>query len=83
MFSRWLSDLSVTRYLTDGVGQSFVAGIKVSGANLHKAILSHAARRMATHLFIEIEFLKRHFQTAACFLRGFLGRVSFHTLQDE
>ncbi|KAI1189668.1 hypothetical protein F5B17DRAFT_390131 [Nemania serpens] len=80
---RWLSDLSVTRYLTDGVGQSFVAGIKVSGANLHKAILSHAARRMATHLFIEIEFLKRHFQTAACFLRGFLGRLEGKDMPDD
>ncbi|KAI0407243.1 hypothetical protein F4802DRAFT_46589 [Xylaria palmicola] len=73
---RWLSDSSVTKYITSEVGQNFVAAVKTSGTNLHQVVLSHAARRMATHLFIEVEFLKRHFISATCFLRAFLKRLA-------
>ncbi|KAI0394939.1 hypothetical protein F5Y17DRAFT_234248 [Xylariaceae sp. FL0594] len=73
--ARWFNDSSVTKYISDEVGQKFVAAVKAPNANLHEAVLSHAARRMATHLFIRIEFLKRHFLTAASFLRGYLARL--------
>ena len=73
--SSWLSDSSVTKYITDEAGLKLVADVKASPARLHEAILTQAARRMATHLFLNVEFLKRHFVAAACFLRGFLARV--------
>lgn len=75
--SSWFGDSMVTKNITGEAGRSFVAAIKASGTNLHQAVLSHAARRMATHLFIEIEFLKRHFLAATCFLRVYLARVRF------
>ncbi|KAI1178306.1 hypothetical protein F4777DRAFT_538203 [Nemania sp. FL0916] len=80
---RWLSDPSVTKNITSNVGHAFVTAVKVPGTNLHKAVLSHAARRMATHLFIEIEFLKRQFITGACFVRGFLGRLNGKDMPDD
>ncbi|KAI0444238.1 hypothetical protein F4803DRAFT_512461 [Xylaria telfairii] len=80
---RWFSDSMVTKNITGEVGQSFVAAIKVSGTNLHQAVLSHAARRMAKHLFIEIEFLKRHFLAAACFLRAYLARLGGEEMPDD
>ncbi|KAI3333475.1 hypothetical protein F4824DRAFT_503022 [Ustulina deusta] len=80
---RWLNDSSVTKSITDESGQSFVAAIKASGASLHKTILSHAARRMATHLFIEVEFLKRQFLSGARFLRGYLARLEGNDMPDD
>ncbi|KAI0433793.1 hypothetical protein F5Y09DRAFT_298217 [Xylaria sp. FL1042] len=72
---RWLNDSSVTKSIADEDHKNFVAAVKAPAANLHEAIFSHAARRMARHFFIEIEFLKRHFIAAACFLRGYLARL--------
>ncbi|KAJ2980296.1 hypothetical protein NUW58_g6982 [Xylaria curta] len=80
---RWLSDSSVTKGITDESGQAFVSAVKTAGPNLHQAILTPAARRMATHLFINIEFLKRHFLAATCFLRGFLGRLEGRPMPDD
>ncbi|KAI0469130.1 hypothetical protein F4859DRAFT_488674 [Xylaria cf. heliscus] len=80
---RWFGDSMVTKYITGEVGQTFLAAVKASGTNLHQAVLSHAARRMATHLFIEIEFLKRHFLAAACFLRGYLARLEGKEMSDD
>ncbi|KAI0451336.1 hypothetical protein F5B21DRAFT_516841 [Xylaria acuta] len=80
---RWFGDSMVTKYITGEVGQSFLAALKAPGTNLHQAVLSHAARRMATHLFIEIEFLKRHFLAATCFLRGYLARLEGKEMPDD
>ncbi|KAI1757896.1 hypothetical protein F4782DRAFT_475563 [Xylaria castorea] len=80
---RWFGDSMVTKYVTSEVGQTFLAAVKAPGTNLHQAVLSHAARRMATHLFIEIEFLKRHFLAAACFLRGYLARLEGKEMSDD
>ncbi|KAI3321313.1 hypothetical protein HD806DRAFT_503713 [Xylariaceae sp. AK1471] len=77
--ARWFADSSVTKYITDDVGQNFVAAVKAPTSNLHQTILSHAARRMATHLFLRVEFLKRHFLAAFCFLQGFLARLEGQT----
>ncbi|KAI1741476.1 hypothetical protein F4680DRAFT_66146 [Xylaria scruposa] len=80
---RWFGDSMVTKHITDEVGQTFLAAVKAPGTNLHQAVLSHAARRMAIHLFIEIEFLKRHFLAAACFLRGYLARLDGKEMSDD
>ncbi|RWA09240.1 hypothetical protein EKO27_g5854 [Xylaria grammica] len=80
---RWLSDSSVTKFITDEAGRSFLAAVKAPATSLHEAVLSHAARRMATHLFIEIEFLKRHFLSAACFIRGYLARLEGKEMPDD
>ncbi|KAJ8120703.1 hypothetical protein ONZ43_g2657 [Nemania bipapillata] len=80
---RWFSDSSVAKSVTGKEGESFVAAVKAPGANLHAVILSHAARRMAKHLFIEIEFLKRHFLTATRFLRGYLARLGGKDMPDD
>ncbi|KAF2972637.1 hypothetical protein GQX73_g913 [Xylaria multiplex] len=80
---RWLNDSSVTKFITDEASLDFLAAVKASATGLHKVILSRAARRMATHLFIEIEFLKRHFLTAACFLRGYLARLEGKEMPDK
>ncbi|KAI0477811.1 hypothetical protein GGR56DRAFT_665620 [Xylariaceae sp. FL0804] len=73
--ARWLQDSTVTKGITTEPGLSFVAAAKLPRANLHEAFLSHAAKHMANHLFFRIEFLKRQFLTACCFLRGYLARV--------
>lgn len=79
-----MNDSSVTKHVTGDIAKDFVAAVNASGANLHSAVLSHAAKRMATHLFIEAEFLKRQFLAGACFLRGFLARVGFsHRPPDQ
>ncbi|KAI8955339.1 hypothetical protein F4801DRAFT_528896 [Xylaria longipes] len=80
---RWFGDSMVTKYITGEVGRTFLATVKAPGTNLHQAVLSHAARRMATHMFIEIEFLKRHFLPAACFLRGYLARLEGKEMPDD
>ncbi|KAI0973487.1 hypothetical protein F4678DRAFT_426890, partial [Xylaria arbuscula] len=80
---RWLNDSSVTKSITDEAHQNFVAAVKAPTANLHEAVLSRAAKRMATHLFIEVEFLKRHFLAAACFLRGYVARLEGYEMPDN
>ncbi|KAJ3571506.1 hypothetical protein NPX13_g5354 [Xylaria arbuscula] len=80
---RWLSDSSVTKYIVDEAHLKFVADVKASPARLHEVILTHAARRMATHLFIKVEFLKRHFLAATCFLRGYLSRLEGKAMPDD
>ncbi|GAW26095.1 putative neutral amino acid permease protein [Rosellinia necatrix] len=80
---RWLEDSAVIKYVTSDVGKDFVTAVKTPGANLHKEALSHAAKRMARHLFIEVEFLKRHFLAASCFLRGFLARMEGKPMPDD
>ncbi|KAI1649310.1 uncharacterized protein F4817DRAFT_33587 [Daldinia loculata] len=73
--SRWLHDSSVTKRITsDHPGASFVAEVK-SSANLHKTVLSYAAKHLADHLFLRVEFLNRHFRCASCFIRGYLSRL--------
>ncbi|KAI1204999.1 uncharacterized protein F4807DRAFT_297417 [Annulohypoxylon truncatum] len=74
--SRWLRDSSVTKYITHEPGISFVAAVKASSANLHRAILSYAARHMATHLFRRVEFTPRQFWCACWFIRGYLYRLN-------
>ncbi|KAI0846413.1 hypothetical protein F5Y00DRAFT_145193 [Daldinia vernicosa] len=73
--SRWLRDSSVTKLITsDHPAASFVTEVK-SSANLHKAVLSYAAKHLADHLFRRVEFLNRHFRCACCFIRGYLSRL--------
>ncbi|KAI0887806.1 uncharacterized protein GGS22DRAFT_154345 [Annulohypoxylon maeteangense] len=74
--SRWLRDSSVTKYITHEPGLSFVEAAKSSSTNLHKVILSHAAKHMATHLFRRVEFTPRHFWCACWFIRGYLSRLN-------
>ncbi|KAI1129707.1 hypothetical protein F5Y10DRAFT_237803 [Nemania abortiva] len=81
--ARWFSDSSVTKNITGEVGENFVTAVKTPGANLHVAVLSKAATRMAAHLFIEIEFLKRQFQTTTRFLRGYLTRLEGKDMPDD
>ncbi|KAI1387286.1 uncharacterized protein F4822DRAFT_406000 [Hypoxylon trugodes] len=73
--SKWLHDSSVTKYIKDEPGASFVEAVKTS-ANLHKAVLSHAAKRMADHLFRRVEFLPRQFWCACWLIRGYLSRLN-------
>lgn len=73
---RWFQDSSVTRRIVDEKGISFVAAVRSPGANLHRAVLSIAAKQMAHHLYCRKEFTKREYLAACCFIRGFLARVS-------
>ncbi|KAI1472733.1 uncharacterized protein F4812DRAFT_22975 [Daldinia caldariorum] len=72
--SLWLHDSSVTKRITTDAGASFVAQVKAS-TNLHKTVLSFAAKHMADHLFRGVEFLPRQFFCASCFIRGYLSRL--------
>ncbi|KAK6957134.1 hypothetical protein Daesc_002419 [Daldinia eschscholtzii] len=73
--SRWLHDSSVTKRITsDHPAASFVAEVKAS-TNLHKTVLSYAAKHLADHLFRRVEFLNRQFLCACCFIRGYLSRL--------
>ncbi|KAJ8126198.1 hypothetical protein O1611_g7440 [Lasiodiplodia mahajangana] len=81
--SRWFSDSSVTKNIEGEVGESFVTAVKTPGTNLHVAVLSKVATRIAIHLFIEVEFLKRHFLTATRFLRGYLARLEGREMPDD
>ncbi|KAI0839945.1 hypothetical protein F5Y06DRAFT_18863 [Hypoxylon sp. FL0890] len=74
--SRWLHDSSVTKYIKDDPGASFVEAVKAPSANLHDVILSYAAKHMATHLFRRVEFLPRQFWCACWFIRGYLSRLN-------
>ncbi|KAI1141311.1 hypothetical protein F5Y05DRAFT_256922 [Hypoxylon sp. FL0543] len=74
--SRWLHDSSVTKYIKTGPGVSFVEAVKAPSANLHEAILTYAAKHMATHLFRRVEFLPRQFLCACWFIRGYLSRLN-------
>ncbi|KAI5918724.1 hypothetical protein F4810DRAFT_690771 [Camillea tinctor] len=76
---RWFRDTSVMRGIQDEVGMSFVAAIKAPDANLYQAVFSYAAKHMATHLFLRVEFLKRQFLSACCFLREYLWRLGKKT----
>ncbi|KAI2626925.1 hypothetical protein GGS26DRAFT_144955 [Hypomontagnella submonticulosa] len=73
--SRWLHDSSVTKYIEDEPGISFVKAVKAS-SNLHREVLSHAAKHIAHHLFRRVEFLPRQFLCACWFLRGYLSRIN-------
>lgn len=73
---RWFNDPVVARSITSEVGKSFLEAVKAPNANLHEAVLSRAAKIMADHLFRRIEFTRREFLAACCFLRGYLSRVS-------
>ncbi|RYP79874.1 hypothetical protein DL770_006479 [Monosporascus sp. CRB-9-2] len=73
---RWFNDPVVARSVTSETGQAFLAGIKgAPNAKLHEAVLSYAARCMADHLFRRIEFTRRQFLSACCFIRGYLARL--------
>ncbi|RYP10329.1 hypothetical protein DL765_008139 [Monosporascus sp. GIB2] len=73
---RWFNDPVVARSVTSEAGKSFLAGIKEApNAKLHEAVLSYAARCMADHLFRRIEFTRRQFLSACCFIRGYLARL--------
>ncbi|KAI0120920.1 hypothetical protein F4776DRAFT_232288 [Hypoxylon sp. NC0597] len=74
--SRWLHDSSVTKYIKDGPGMSFIEAVKTPSANLHEALLSRAAKHMANHLFRRVEFLPRQFWCACWFIRGYLSRLN-------
>ncbi|KAI2472939.1 hypothetical protein F4781DRAFT_294558 [Annulohypoxylon bovei var. microspora] len=74
--SRWLRDSSVTKYINYEPGISFVEAVKASSTNLHKAVLSYAAKHMATHLFRRVDFTPRHFWCACWFIRGYLSRLN-------
>ncbi|KAI1100326.1 hypothetical protein F4804DRAFT_348596 [Jackrogersella minutella] len=74
--SRWLRDSSVTKYITTEPGISLVEAVKSPSTNLHEALLSFAAKHMATHLFRRIEFTPRHFWCACWFIRGYLSRLN-------
>ncbi|KAI1078789.1 hypothetical protein F5B20DRAFT_591105 [Whalleya microplaca] len=73
--SRWFHDSSVTKYIISEPGLSLVAAVKAPSANLHEAVLSHAAKNIADHLFHRVEFTLRQFLCACCFLRGYLSRL--------
>ncbi|KAI0386389.1 hypothetical protein F5Y04DRAFT_121540 [Hypomontagnella monticulosa] len=73
--SRWLHDSSVTKFIEDEPGLSFVKAAKTS-SNLHQEIFSRAAKQMAHHLFRRVEFLPRQFLCACWFLRGYLSRIN-------
>ena len=73
---RWFEDPVVARSITSEVGKEFMEAVKAPDANLHQVILSRAAKNMADHLFRRVEFTKREFLAACCFLRGYLSRVS-------
>ena len=73
---RWFEDPVVARSITSDVGKEFVEAVKAPGAKLHQVILSRTANNMAHHLFRRIEFTRREFLAACCFLRGYLSRVS-------
>ncbi|RYP75899.1 hypothetical protein DL771_002163 [Monosporascus sp. 5C6A] len=74
---RWFNDPVVARSVTSEAGKSFLAGIKgAPDAKLHQAVLSYAARCMADHLFRRIEFTRRQFLSACCFIRGYLARLN-------
>ncbi|KAH9907606.1 hypothetical protein F4778DRAFT_548298 [Xylariomycetidae sp. FL2044] len=73
--SRWFHDSSVTRLIVGEPGESLVRAVKSPTGNLHEAVLSIAAKHMATHLFRTIEFLPRQFQSACFFIRGYLSRL--------
>ncbi|KAI0155228.1 hypothetical protein GGR57DRAFT_464602 [Xylariaceae sp. FL1272] len=81
--ARWLSDSSVTRYVTSEAGRKFVDAIKAPTSNLHQVVLCYAAKRMAVHLFLRIEFLKRQFLSGCCFLRGYLARLNGVEMPDD
>ncbi|KAI1498298.1 hypothetical protein F5X99DRAFT_334647 [Biscogniauxia marginata] len=72
---RWFRDTSVIRGIQGELGDSFVAAIKAPDANLYEVVFSHAAKHMASHLFLRIEFLKRQFLSACCFIREYLWRL--------
>ncbi|OTA62308.1 hypothetical protein K449DRAFT_395053 [Hypoxylon sp. EC38] len=74
--SRWLRDSSVTKYIKDESGTSFIEAVKTPSANLHEVLLSRAAKHMATHLFRRVEFLPRQFWCACWFIRGYLSRLN-------
>ncbi|KAI0203625.1 hypothetical protein F4808DRAFT_417300 [Astrocystis sublimbata] len=80
---RWFNDSTVTKTVTSPVGIAFIAAVKTPQEGLHQAVLSFAAKRMATHLFLKVEFLKRHFLTATCFLRGYLARLEGTQMPDD
>ncbi|KAI1153321.1 hypothetical protein F4825DRAFT_415644 [Nemania diffusa] len=80
---RWLKDSSVTKNIEGKKSEDFVAAVKASGTMLHMAVLSQAARRMATHIFIEVEFLKRQFLTGTRFLRGYLARLAGEDMPND
>ncbi len=73
---RWFNDPVVSRSITSEVGKSFMAAVKAPNANLHEAVLSYASKAIANHLFRRIQFTRREFLAACCFLRGYLSRVS-------
>ncbi|KAI0015185.1 hypothetical protein F4780DRAFT_107735 [Xylariomycetidae sp. FL0641] len=72
--ARWFRDSCVTKYITSEPGKAMIQAAKGSGS-LHEAFLVYAAKRIAVHLFLRIEFLKRHFSSACQFLRGYLARL--------
>ncbi|KAI1260170.1 hypothetical protein F5Y18DRAFT_406504 [Xylariaceae sp. FL1019] len=81
--ARWLSDSSVTRYIASEVGLKLVEAIKAPNSNLHQVVLCYAAKRMAVHLFLRIEFLKRQFLSGCCFLIGYLARLNGVEMGDD
>lgn len=80
---RWFNDPIVTRSITSDTGKAFLDAIKAPNANLHEVVLSRAAKVMADHLFRRIEFTRREFLAACCFLRGYLSRVSCDPCEDD
>jgi hypothetical protein len=74
--SRWFADSSVTKHISSGPSAELTALMKTQSADAYEAYMSHAAIRMAEHLFCAPEFTKRQFQSGCSFLRGFLARVS-------
>ncbi|CAJ2505515.1 Uu.00g129090.m01.CDS01 [Anthostomella pinea] len=72
---RWFHDSHVTKLINTEPGLSLVKALRTPNTNLHGALLSYAAKHLATHLFLRKEFLKRHFLSACCFIRGYLSRL--------
>ncbi|KAH7128003.1 hypothetical protein B0J13DRAFT_679481 [Dactylonectria estremocensis] len=71
---RWLSDSAVTKLIHGTDAEAYVKGITGLDQNLHRVILSHAAKHIAGQLFQQ-ETIRKLAQSCAClFLRGYLMR---------
>ncbi|KAH7176995.1 hypothetical protein EDB81DRAFT_51645 [Dactylonectria macrodidyma] len=71
---RWLCDSAVTKSIHGKEAEAFVKGITGVDQNLHRVILSHAAKHMARQLFYQHAVKKLDLNCACLFLRGYLMR---------
>lgn len=76
----WLKDSMVVQDVRDADGAALITAVRDPNANQHKAVLGRAAEEMARHMFCRAGFTKQQFLSAACFIRGYLDRVSIALL---